>query len=92
MPSKKKETIMANLKVAIRFFPFLLFSLQFKVSFADFQKYLDTTNPDSKVNFFEQIYPNLKHYAYVLICSMYGKIFENKINHCFEVIDFFLEK
>lgn len=63
-----------------------------KMSYIDFQRYLDSHHP-VKVNFFNEILPEIKNIVQDTIKAVYLKIDINKRAHCFEVFgyDFLLD-
>jgi len=63
-----------------------------KVTYEDFQKYLNSVY-DNRVNFNQDIYPQLKSLATDAIKSVYGKIDPYRKEHCFEVygLDFMID-
>ena len=63
-----------------------------KMSYIDFQRYLDSHHP-VKVNFFNEILPEIKNIIQDTIKAVYLKIDINKRAHCFEVFgyDFLLD-
>ena len=56
-----------------------------KVSYPEFQKYLDMTMPEAKVNFMSDIYPQMRNLARDSVRAVYGKIDPNRREHSFEV-------
>lgn len=63
-----------------------------KMSYIDFQRYLDSHHP-VKVNFFNEILPEIKQIIKDTIQAVFLKIDTNKRAHCFEVFgyDFLLD-
>ncbi|KAL4442818.1 hypothetical protein ABPG74_010707 [Tetrahymena malaccensis] len=64
-----------------------------KLSYAEFQKYIDSTYPKENYNFMQQIYPQMKQLAYDSVCSVYTKIDKKKRNFSFELfgLDFMID-
>ena len=56
-----------------------------KVSFFEFQKYLDNNYADKGLNFYDDIASQMKVLATHAIKAVYGKIDPFKQQHCFEV-------
>lgn len=54
-----------------------------KLSYLEFQKYLDQTYPEEKINFAEQIYPKMKNIATDAIKSTYLMLDSNNLEHNF---------
>lgn len=56
-----------------------------KISYNEFQRYIDTALAGAKVNFFTEIYPQMRNMARDSIRAVYGKIDPNRREHTFEV-------
>eukprot|EP01017_Pseudomicrothorax_dubius_P009264 TRINITY_DN13114_c0_g2_i1.p1 TRINITY_DN13114_c0_g2~~TRINITY_DN13114_c0_g2_i1.p1 ORF type:complete len:1000 (+),score=219.17 TRINITY_DN13114_c0_g2_i1:100-3099(+) len=65
-----------------------------KISYSEFQRYLDLNYPDAKLNFMKVAYPQMKKLAQDSIRSVYGKIDQNKREHTFEIfgLDFMIDE
>lgn len=64
-----------------------------KMSYTDFQRYLDTYTPEKGINFLEDILPKIKHIVTDTIKSVFLKIDLNRREHSFEIFgyDFLLD-
>ncbi|KAL4491452.1 hypothetical protein ABPG72_008108 [Tetrahymena utriculariae] len=64
-----------------------------KLSYAELQKYIDSTYPKENYNFMQSIYPQMKQLAYDSVCSVYTKIDKKKRNFSFELfgLDFMID-
>lgn len=67
-----------------------------KLSFSDFQRYLDTSHQGDhgmKLKFWQQAYPQMKKLAGEAIRAVYTKMNPNKKDYCFEVfgLDFLID-
>ncbi|CAD8193862.1 unnamed protein product [Paramecium pentaurelia] len=64
-----------------------------KISFLEYQRYLDTYHPQSKFNFFIDIYPKMKNIALDLMKASYGKIDPQRRSNSFELfgLDFMID-
>ncbi|CAD8199428.1 unnamed protein product [Paramecium octaurelia] len=64
-----------------------------KISFLEYQRYLDTYHPQSKFNFFIDIYPKMKNIALDLMKASYGKIDPERRSNSFELfgLDFMID-
>jgi tubulin monoglycylase TTLL3/8 len=69
-----------------------------KLSFSDFQRYLDTnyngSESNSKLKFWQQAYPEMKKLATEVIRSVYTKINPSKKEFTFEIfgLDFLIDE
>lgn len=64
-----------------------------KLSYSEFQKYLDTAHPELNVNFIENVLPAMKQIVKDTICSVFLKIDPNRRSQTFEIFgyDFLLD-
>ncbi|OMJ86589.1 hypothetical protein SteCoe_11875 [Stentor coeruleus] len=64
-----------------------------KLSYKDFQRYLDTHYSDKKINFISDILPKIKNLAKDSIQAAYMKLDPNRRLHCMEILgyDFMLD-
>ncbi|CAD8118984.1 unnamed protein product [Paramecium sonneborni] len=64
-----------------------------KISFLEYQRYLDTYHPQQKFNFFTDIYPKMKNIALDLMKASYGKIDPQRRSNSFELfgLDFMID-
>ncbi|OMJ67300.1 hypothetical protein SteCoe_35572 [Stentor coeruleus] len=64
-----------------------------KLSYKDFQRYLDTHSSDKKINFILDILPKIKGLAKDSIMAAYMKLDPNRRLHCMEILgyDFMLD-
>ncbi|CAD8205623.1 unnamed protein product [Paramecium pentaurelia] len=64
-----------------------------KISFLEYQRYLDTYHSQSKFNFFIDIYPKMKNIALDLMKASYGKIDPERRSNSFELfgLDFMID-
>ena len=64
-----------------------------KLSYAEFQRYLDNTYPDKKYSFLDQIYPRMKEIATDAIKSTYLWMDPDQSQHNFEIfgLDFMID-
>ena len=64
------------------------FEMSNKISYQDFQKYLDTENIQTegkRLNFEKHLHPQMKHIAKLTLHSVYNKIDPQRINNTFEL-------
>jgi Tubulin-tyrosine ligase family len=59
-----------------------------KLSYRDFQKYLETVYPDKKINFFTSILPSIKKIVKDTFLASFLKIDPAKRMHCMEVLGY----
>ncbi|CAD8123980.1 unnamed protein product [Paramecium sonneborni] len=64
-----------------------------KISFLEYQRYLDIFYKDQKLNFFIDIYPKMKQIALDLMKASYGKIDQQRRSNSFELfgLDFMID-
>jgi len=60
-------------------------TISLKISYGEFQRYIDTAFSGANVNFFTDIYPQMRNMARDSIRAVYGKIDPNRCEHTFEV-------
>ena len=65
-----------------------------KLSYRDFQKYLERRFPDKKLNFFNDILPGIKNIVRDTMLASYDKLDSNKRGHCMEIFgyDFMVDR
>ncbi len=65
-----------------------------KLSYQEFQKYLEATYPTKKYNLFEQILPKMKDYATQAFRSTYSILDEKRLANNFELLglDFMIDE
>ena len=65
-----------------------------KISYAEFQRYLDQTMPDRKLSFYDSIYPKMREVARDAVRSAYLRMDPRRLQHNFEVfgLDFMIDQ
>lgn len=64
-----------------------------KISYAEFQRYLDNTYPDKKYSFVDLIYPKMREIALDAIKATYLWMDPQRLEHNFEIfgLDFMID-
>ena len=65
-----------------------------KLSYNDLQRYIQSSFPEKKINFYEHIYPKMKEIGTHAIASTFLKINPSRLQHGFEVLglDFMIDQ